>query len=53
MLKLMKIWIELMPVYNLIEYNDNYSGSSGSLWQFIRAESPMNNAENPLQFNIF
>ena len=43
----------IMPVYNLIEYNDNYSGSSRSLWQFIRDESPMNNAGNPLQFNIF
>ena len=23
-----------MPVYNLIEYSDNYSDTSGSLWQF-------------------
>ena len=23
-----------MPIYNLIEYNDNYSDTSGSLWQF-------------------
>ena len=23
-----------MPMYNLIEYNDNYSDTSGSLWQF-------------------
>ena len=22
----------LMPMYNLIEYNDNYSKTSGSLW---------------------
>ena len=21
-----------MPMYNLIEYSDNYSGTSGSLW---------------------
>ena len=28
---------------NLIEYSDNYSDSSGSLWQFKRDESPMNN----------
>ena len=26
----------IMPMYNLIEYNDNYSDSSGSLWQFKR-----------------
>ena len=38
----------IMPVYNLIEYSDNYSDSSGSLWQFKRDESPMNNAENIL-----
>ena len=24
-----------MPMYNLIEYSDNYSDSSGSLWSFI------------------
>ena len=27
-----------MPVYNLIEYSDNYSDTSGSLWQFKRDE---------------
>ena len=25
-----------MPMYNLIEYSDNYSDTSGSLWQFKR-----------------
>ena len=25
-----------MPMYNLIEYSDNYSDASGSLWQFKR-----------------
>ena len=25
-----------MPMYNLIEYNDNYSKTSGSLWQYCR-----------------
>ena len=37
-----------MPVYNLMENNDNYSDTSGSLWQFIRDESPVNNDGNPL-----
>ena len=23
-----------MPMYNLIEYSDNYSKTSGSLWQY-------------------
>ena len=28
-----------MPMYNLIEYSDNYSDTSGSLWQFKRHNS--------------
>ena len=28
-----------MPVYNLIEHSDNYSDTSGSLWQFKRNET--------------
>ena len=27
-----------MPMYNLIEYSDNYSDTSGKLWQFKRDE---------------
>ena len=27
-----------MPMYNLIEYSDNYSDTSGNLWQFKRDE---------------
>ena len=37
-----------MPMYSLIECSDNYADSSGSLYQFKRDKSPMNNAENPL-----
>ena len=33
-------------MYNLMEYSDNYSDSSGSLWQFKRDESPLNDAGN-------
>ena len=33
----------VMPMYNLIEYSDNYSDTSGSLWQFKRYEQNMNN----------
>ena len=36
-----------MPIYNLIEYSDNYTDSSGSLYQFKRDESPINDAGNP------
>ena len=31
-----------MPMYNLIEYSDNYSDSSGNLWQFKRGEIATN-----------
>ena len=33
-----------MPMYNLIEYSDNYSATSGSLWSFKRDE--IDNNEN-------
>ena len=28
----------MLPMYNLIEYNDSYSKTSGSLWQYYRDE---------------
>ena len=34
-----------MPMYNLIEYNDNYSNTSGRLWQFKKDEVSANNAD--------
>ena len=37
----------VMPMYNLTEYSDNYSDTSGSLWQFKRGESPVTNSGNP------
>ena len=39
----------IMPMYNLIEYSDNYSDTSGSLWQFKRVAQNMNNG-NPANF---
>ena len=32
-------------MYNLIEYSDNYSDRSGSLWQFKRDEAPAGNVD--------
>ena len=32
----------VMPMYNLIEYRDNYAKTSGSLWKYYRDE-PNNN----------
>ena len=34
-----------VPMYNLMEYSDNYSDRSGSLWQFKRDEVPTNNVD--------
>ena len=32
----------VMPMYNLIEYSDNYAKTSGSLWQYFRDEPDHN-----------
>ena len=34
-----------MPLYNLIEYSDNYSDTSGGLWQFKREWPPAKNVD--------
>ena len=39
----------VMPMYNLIEYGDNYSKTSGSLWQYYRDE-PNDNLANSESF---
>ena len=33
---------KVMPMYNLIEYSDNYSKTSGSLWHHYRDEPHLN-----------
>ena len=35
-----------MPMYNLIEYSDNYSKTSGSLWQYCKEIPAVNNVGN-------
>ena len=40
---------KVMPVYNLIEYSDNYSKTSGSLWQYYKDE-PNDNLTDPESF---
>ena len=39
----------VMPMYNLIEYSDNYSKTSGSLWQYYK-DDPNDNIENSESF---
>ena len=40
-----------MPMYNLIEYSDNYQDSSATLYQYKRDEPPEANAINDLTTN--
>ena len=35
-----------MPMYNLIEYSDNYAKATGSLWQYFRDDPNDNLAES-------
>ena len=41
----------VMPMYNLIEYSDNYSKTSGSLWQYCKDIPAVNNNDNIVDFN--
>ena len=41
----------VMPMYNLIEYSDNYSKTSGSLWQYCKEISAINNNGAIVDFN--
>ena len=39
-----------IPIYNLIEYSDNYSKASGSLWQCYRGEPDLDKNGNIVNF---
>ena len=40
----------VMPMYNLIEYSDNYAKTSGSLWQYCKDIPAINNNNNIINF---
>ena len=40
-----------MPVYNLIKYSDNYSKTSGNIWQYCKDILAVNNNGNLVDFN--
>ena len=42
----------VMPIYNLIEYSDNYSKTSGILWQYCKDVPVVNNNGNIVDFNV-
>ena len=39
-----------MPMYNLIEYSDNYLKTSGHLWQYYRDEPFVNDSPDSASF---
>ena len=41
----------VMPMYNLIEYSDNYSKTFGSLWQYCKEIPAVNNNGDIVDFN--
>ena len=41
----------VMPMYNLIEYSDNYSKTSGSLWQYYK-DGPNKNIADSESFKF-
>ena len=41
----------VMPMYNLMEYSDNYSKTSGSLWQYYKEIPAIDNNGNIANFN--
>ena len=41
----------VMPMYNLIEYSDDYSKTSGSLWQYCKDIPAVNNNGDIVDFN--
>ena len=40
-----------MPIYNLIEYSDNYSKTSGSLWKYCKDIPAVDNNGDIVDFN--
>ena len=40
----------VMPIYNLVEYSDAYSKTSGGLWQYYRDETALGNNSNITDF---
>ena len=41
----------VMPMYNLIEYSNNYSKTPGGLWQYCKEIPAVNNNGNIVDFN--
>ena len=48
---MLKTFDAVMPMYNLIEYSKNYSKTSGTLWQYCRNKSAVNDIDVIFYFN--
>ena len=48
---MLKTFDAVMPMYNLIEYSKNYSKTSGTLWQYCRDKSAVNDIDVIFYFN--
>ena len=42
----------VMPMYNLIEYSDNYAKTTGSLWQYCKDIPAQNKNDEIITFNV-
>ena len=42
----------VLPMYNLIEYSDNYAKTTGSLWQYCKDIPARNNNKEIVTFNV-
>ena len=42
---------KVMPMYNLLEFSDNYSKTSGSLWQYFKDIPAVDDDGNIINFN--
>ena len=47
-----KVIDALMNMYNLIEFTENYSQTSGSLWLYYRDQPALDNNENFINFPV-
>ena len=48
---MLKILILIIPMYNLIEYSNNYWKTSGSLWQYFKDLPDENNNDKIVDFS--
>ena len=42
----------VMPMYNLIEYSDNYAKTTGSLWQYCKDIPALNANDEIIVFDV-